>query len=309
MFRRSNALLVACFLLAGCGIQVRTPSAPPAPETVTATASAPPHLNPVLPPPPVDPLVLEPGQTVVTLSFDDGSNARAAQIMNAYGLRGTFYINSGNAGKPGYLSVADLNWIATNSGNEIAGNTVSHPDLSTLNADQIRREICDDRATLMGWGFPVRNFAYPFGYVTAKIEQIVASCGYNSAMSVGEVRTVHLPEDSTPEESCAQCDWAETVPPRDPFRTRAPAQVHSNWTVEEFQQQIAEAQNSGGGWVQFTFHGICPSDCTDLSTAEPAFTELMTWLADQQLQGNLLVRTVGEVIGGSVQPAPLGPHS
>jgi peptidoglycan/xylan/chitin deacetylase (PgdA/CDA1 family) len=229
--------------------------------------------------------------------------------MNAYGLRGTFYINSGSAGKPEYLSLSDLNWIATNSGNEIAGATVSHADFTKLTPDQIRHEICDDRARLMDWGFPVRNFAYPFGYVTPEIEQIVASCGYNSAMAVGEVKTVHLPEGSSPAESCEQCAWAETVPPTDPFYVRAPAQVRSNWTVAEFQQQIANAQNSGGGWVQLTFHGICPTDCTDLSVAEPAFTELVKWLADQQIQGNLIVRTVGEVIGGPVQPAPLGPHS
>jgi len=308
MFRRSAALVALGVALTGCGVQLRTP---PAPETITATASPsdPPRVNPVLPPPPVDPLVLVPGQVVVTLAFDDGSNARAAQIMNAYGLRGTFYINSGNAGQPGYLSLAELNWIATNSGNEIAGNTTTHADLSTLTPDQIRHEVCEDRATLMSWGFPVRNFAYPYGSVTPEIEQIVASCGYTSAMAVGNLQTVHLPPDTSSEDSCAQCGWAETVPPADPFSTRAPAQVQSDWTVADFQQQIANAQNNGGGWVQLTFHGICPVDCTDLSVAEPAFTDFVKWLAEQQLQGNLVVRTVGEVIGGPVNPPPLGPHS
>ena len=129
-------------------------------------------------------------------------------------------------------------------------------------------------------------------------------CGYNSAMSIGELKTVHVPEDSTPEESCAQCAWAETVPPADPFYTKAPAQVHSNWTVADLQQQIANAKDNGGGWVQLTFHGICPTDCTDLSISEPAFTEFVKWLADEQIQGNFLVRTVGEVIGGPVQPCP-----
>jgi len=305
MFRLS-ALLAIALLASGCGIQVREPVKP---ETVTATATEPPHLTPVLPPPPLDPLVLEPGQVVITLAFDDGSNARAAQIMNAYGLRGTFFVNSGSAGQPGYLSLSDLNWIATNSGNEIAGATVTHADLSTLNPDQIRHEVCDDRATLMSWGFPVRNFSYPFGFVNDEIKQIVASCGYNSAMSIGELKTVHIPADTTPEESCDQCAWAETVPPSDPYYVKAPAQVQSTWTVEELQQQIANAQNNGGGWVQLTFHGICPTDCTDLSISEPAFTEFVKWLADQQIQGNFIVRTVGEVIGGPVAPRPLGPHS
>ena len=55
-----------------------------------------------------------------------------------------------------------------------------------------------------------------------------------------------------------------------------------------------------GGWVQFAFHGICPSDCSDITTPAAEFDHFLTWLADQQTQGNLVVRTVGDVIGGDV---------
>ena len=124
-------MAVACLLASGCGIQMRTPAAPVT-TTITASVSAPsatPREAVILPPVNVEPLELDPGQTVVTITFDDGraSNAKAAQILNAYGLRGTFFINSGNIGKPGYLSLTDLDWIATDSGNEIGGNTVRSP--------------------------------------------------------------------------------------------------------------------------------------------------------------------------------------
>ena len=124
---------------------------------------------------------------------------------------------------------------------------------------------------------------------------------------MGQLRTVHLPENAKPEESCEQCDWAEAVPPGDPLAVRAPAQVQSNWTLPEFQAQVTNAQDNGGGWVQLTFHGICPTDCTDLSVSEATFTEFVIWLADQQAQGRLIVRTVGEVIAGPVEPAPTTP--
>ena len=188
MFRPSAIVLVAfALVLTGCGVQLRTP---PAAMTTTVTVPAPgmaARPNPTLPPPPLDPLALESGQTVVTLTFDGGrvSNARAAQIMNAYRLRGTFFVNSGAVGKPGHLTLAELDWIATNSGNEIAGNTVAQPELDTLSQDQIRHEVCDDRATLMKWGFPVRNFAYPFGYHTPRLRR---SCG--TAVTTAPVTSV-----------------------------------------------------------------------------------------------------------------------
>ena len=31
--------------------------------------------------------------------------------------------------------------------------------------DEIQRQVCEDRNTLLAWGFPVRNFAYPFGFM------------------------------------------------------------------------------------------------------------------------------------------------
>ena len=276
---RSNALLAVCLLMTGCGVELRTPPAATT-VTVSATTQIQDRPPPVLPPPPVDPLVLAPGQTVVTLTFDDGwaSDARAAQILNAAGLRGTFFINSGTIGTPDFLTLAELDWIATSSGNEIAGYTITKPRLDSLTPAQIRHEICDDRATLMKWGFPVRNFAYPFGYVTPEIEQTVASCGYNSARAVVET----FGEQGT----------VETVPPTDPFRTASSEQGGDLSAMADLQRAVTP---ESGGWVQLTFHAI---------TAIPAFTDFVLWLADQQAQGRLVVRTVGEVIGGAVQPAP-----
>ena len=306
MIRKLALMAVACLLASGCGIQMRTPAAP---VTTTITASvSPPSATPreavILPPVNVEPLELDPGQTVVTITFDDGraSNVKAAQILNAYGLRGTFFINSGTIGKPGYLSLTDLDWIATTSGNEIGGHTVDHRDLRTLNTNQVRSEICDDRATLMGWGFPVRNFAYPFASASPEIEAMVRECGYNSGRSLGELWGVRPPPNTPPEQNCAQCDAGESVPPGDPFYTRAPAQVNAAWTTEDFEQQVEAAVIPGDGWVQLTFHGLCPTDCSDITTPVTMFTEFVIWLADQQAQGRLVVLTVGEVIGGPVQP-------
>jgi peptidoglycan/xylan/chitin deacetylase (PgdA/CDA1 family) len=114
--------------------------------------------------------------TTVSLTFDDGikdqfTNARP--LLRAHGMHGTFYIISGQSNLSGYMSQADISALAAD-GDEIGGHTVDHPDLTTLSADDVKREICNDRVTLLNWGFPVKNFAYPFGSANASVEQAAA---------------------------------------------------------------------------------------------------------------------------------------
>jgi len=68
---------------------------------------------------------------------------------------------------------------------------VTHPDILRLGAEELRRQICDDRTTLLGLGFAVRNFAYPFGAASPEIEEVVKGCGYNSARTLGGLRPAY----------------------------------------------------------------------------------------------------------------------
>jgi peptidoglycan/xylan/chitin deacetylase (PgdA/CDA1 family) len=303
------AVVIAVALwVAACGIGLRTPSnTEPAVEAVTATpATAPvptdpyvqPRPEPAIPPVSTEPLFLAPGQTVVSISFDDAhaSQAEAARMMSENGLAGTFYINSGRVGMPDYLTLADLDSIAM-SGHEIGGHSLTHPAMADVNHDEVRREICDDRTALLGWGFPVRSFAFPFGPATPQDSAAARECGYNSARALGDLRSVN---------SCESCALTEDVPPANPMRTRASDQVESTWSAADIEQLIIDARTVGG-WLQLTFHGLCTTDCSQISTPQAQFQELVSWLADQQAQGLVLVRPVGDIIGGPVLPAVVGP--
>jgi hypothetical protein len=65
--------------------------------------------------------------------------------------------------------------------------------------------------------------------------------------------------------------------------------------------------SGNGGWVQLTFHGMCPTDCSDIAVAQDRLDAFLSWLADQRAAGKLVVRTVGDVIGGPVRSPVPGP--
>lgn len=234
----------------------------------------------------------------VSLTFDD-SNADqlpAEQTMKTLGLHGTFYTVSGWVNQPGYLTLANLQQIAAD-GNEIAGHTISHPDLPTLALGDQQRQICNDRVNLINWGFKPTDFAYPFADADTN-EAYAKACGYDSARGLGNV--------VDPQGDCNGCVYAETTPPPDPYYLRAPDEVDSTVTLAQMEQQVTNAKSHGGGWVILTYHHICSdigaADCpADLSTTPTIFNAFVTWLAAQASKG-VTVKTVQQVIGGKFNP-------
>jgi peptidoglycan/xylan/chitin deacetylase (PgdA/CDA1 family) len=236
------------------------------------------------------------GPTVVSLTFDDGNadQLNAAQILNNNGLKGTFFITSGVIGTPNYMTVANLQGLAA-AGHEIAGHTVTHPDLTALPVDEATRQVCNDRVNLTNWGFRVTSFAYPFAAENATTEGIARNCGYNSARGLGDIRTRF---------SCAGCPLAETVPPVNPYNTAAPDQVDTSWRLADLQRSVTQAEPAGG-WVQLTFHHVAASSTDPLNITPAVLTQFITWLKARP--ATTTVKTVDQVIGGTVKAAVSGP--
>ena len=109
----------------------------------------------------------------LTFSFDDGitQDIRFIELLNKYGLKGTFNLNSLTLGKEGLLNLGkpilhnkikpeDVKFIY--QGHEIAGHTLTHPDLKTLSEQEIVKEVEQDRLNLSDLsGYEVKGFAYP----------------------------------------------------------------------------------------------------------------------------------------------------
>lgn len=231
-------------------------------------------------------------RTVVTMTFDDGraNSLAAVQLLNNHGMDGTFYINSALTGTTGYMTLAELQSMAA-AGHEIGGHTVSHQSLLAISPTEANRQVCNDRNTLLGWGFDVTSFAYPYADFNSAAETIVENCGYNSARIVGDIYTPA---------TCTDCDLAETMPPVDPFAIRTPDEITSAWTLAELQDVVIHAESTGG-WVVFNYHNVCDA-CGPDSVSPAIFDDFLAWLETRAALGTV-VKPVNAVVAGAVKPA------
>ena len=113
----------------------------------------------------------------LTFSFDDGvkQDLRLIKILNKYGLKATFNINSLCLGKKGAVWVSGKKvkhdkvserQLALYKGHEIAAHTLTHPFLTSLDEEGIVYEVEEDRKNLERLtGQKVVGMAYPGGGV------------------------------------------------------------------------------------------------------------------------------------------------
>ena len=284
-----GVLAVFALLAVAAGFLLPTAaSAPTGDATVPAPAAVP--RAPGAPPPPV----------VVSLTFDDGlaGQMQYLQTLRQHDLTGTFYVNTGDIGQPNYMTRGDLAQIAA-AGNEIGGHSVSHPNLVGDAPDETARQVCDDRTTLASWGFDPVSFAYPFGVASPSVEAAVQDCGYTSARLDHGLGPVSA--------ACPTCAAGETVPPTDPYALRTPPDIVESTSLAGLEAFVTAAQSSGGGWLPFIFHHESCATCGNLSTSPALLDQFAAWLADQQRAGTVVVRTVGQVVGGRGGPAHTAP--
>jgi peptidoglycan/xylan/chitin deacetylase (PgdA/CDA1 family) len=233
--------------------------------------------------------------TVVSLTFDDASSDQyvLGPILASRGMHATFYINSAYIGS----SFNDLRWDQVQdlaaAGNEIGGHTLDHVDLTAISSAEAQRQVCQDRRAIMSHGLTVTDFAYPYGAASSSIDSIVQACGYNSGR-----RSWGL---CSPAE--AGCPVAETIPPQNIWETRTHPSIRSWTTLQDLQDVVTRAEAAGGGWVTLVFHHVCGSVCDSYSIQQSTLEAFLDWLAPRSANGTV-VKTVSEVIGGTVKPAP-----
>lgn len=134
-----------------------------------------------------------------TFSYDDGvkQDIRFVEILNHYGLKCTFNLNSGLMPAQyeeahGKISLADAGKIY--EGHEIATHALTHPHLENLDYDEICRQIREDSANLAGiTGAPVLGHAYPYGTYNDTVVKALSDCGIRYARTVRPTLSFAVP--------------------------------------------------------------------------------------------------------------------
>ena len=251
-----------------------------------------------------NPQALTATPTVVSLTFDDSvsDQAQGAEILEAHGMRGTFYVISGRVGNQNSLSFDQLRAMQAN-GHEIGGHTLGHVDLLTVDTNTSLRQLCQSRYDLMNQGLAIMSFAYPFGSprkespYLSEVESMVRGCGYNSARGSGDLLSGS---------SCISCPTAETMPPTDGYHIKTVGSIQSTTTLDTMKEYVAQAERNGGGWVPIVMHHVCDG-CSSNSIAPALLNEFLDWLSGEVSSGAVVVKTVAQVIGGPLLPAVPGP--
>jgi peptidoglycan/xylan/chitin deacetylase (PgdA/CDA1 family) len=229
-------------------------------------------------PAPAGPTPSVPQDTIVSLTFDDGvaDNFVSAAVLTQHGLNATWYVPSGLVGTPGYMTWDQLETLRAD-GHEIGGHSLDHINIDGLDAQELRRQVCDDRQVLQERGFEPLSFAYPYGGYDEAARAMVQECGYLSARTIGA--------------------GPDSVPPADPFRLRAYPYIVSDTSFSKLQRYVAGTRKEGGGWLILIFHHVC--DGCDYFAVDPdALHRFIGWLAEEQAQGRVRVSTVGGIVAG-----------
>lgn len=143
---------------------------------------------------------------VLTLSYDDGvvQDIRLVEILDKYGLKGTFNINTGmylpeeteREKFRGRMKLSEAKELFKNSGHEVAVHSLTHPYLEKLDSAEIIYEISEDRKSIESqYGTIAMGMAYPFGTYTNKVISVLEKCNIAYSRTIQSTHKFDFPEN------------------------------------------------------------------------------------------------------------------
>ena len=147
----------------------------------------------------------------LTLSFDDGvwQDRRLVELLNKYGLKATFNLNSSYLGLKGgwdyngkhvnTSKVSPLEVKELYKGHEVAVHTLTHPNLTGEDDETVVYQVEEDRKQLSRLvGYEVVGMAYPCGGVNNddRVAQVIKTqTGVKFARTITSTYSFDLPNN------------------------------------------------------------------------------------------------------------------
>lgn len=120
----------------------------------------------------------------VVLTFDDGYRSHlvnALPVLRRHGWPGVLFLEVKNL-EPDWGLRAEQVRTLLREGWELGSHTIDHPDLTTIDAERLEREVGESRRRLSElFGVPVSFFCYPAGRYDDRVIAAVERAGYLGA--------------------------------------------------------------------------------------------------------------------------------
>jgi peptidoglycan/xylan/chitin deacetylase (PgdA/CDA1 family) len=120
----------------------------------------------------------------IVVSFDDGYQSQstvARRTLDRFGWPGVLNLVVKNVGVKGGLTRREVSAMI-DDGWELDAHTLTHVDLTAVDASRLRREVAGSRRWLhRAFGAPVDFFSYPAGRYSPGVEAAVRAAGYEGA--------------------------------------------------------------------------------------------------------------------------------
>jgi peptidoglycan/xylan/chitin deacetylase (PgdA/CDA1 family) len=115
----------------------------------------------------------------VVFTFDVSARRvyeRTLPMFSRHDMRAVVYAETAqmNSGESWVMSWEQLRALQDVHGWEIAGHTITHPDLTGVSETQLERELKDARDDLVQHGLRIRSFATPYGAFNLKVLAAIA---------------------------------------------------------------------------------------------------------------------------------------
>ena len=123
-------------------------------------------------------------ESAFTLTFDDGFKAHydyAYPMLEKYGLKGTFYVNTSNLVAKGQTPIQRYGFEEefremSDAGHEIGSHSLTHPNLTSLDITTLKKELGQDKANIERFtGKQCLTHAYPYCIHNETVDRTMAS--------------------------------------------------------------------------------------------------------------------------------------
>lgn len=217
-------------------------------------------------------------EPIITITFDDGWESiysDAFPIMQRNGIRTTQYILGGEFDNPTYMSIDQVKTLQKH-GHEIAGHTMSHPNLTQLDNEDLYFEVVKSKEILEKEFGEINDFASPLGAQDDDTIKLISQ-HYRSQRNTAGDPSIVGPEDVNTKSNFNIYNIVAYT-------------VRSTTTHEELQNLI-DYSIKNNSWLVLTYHQVDYSN-EQYSVKPRVFESHMKLIWDSKIRN----QTIGQVL-------------